>query len=164
MESDHQWQDLPDGVAQSAVRNLKLALEERRGGVEDEELQRLLGGLEMTGPAARIRDLLLTPPDPDSAATNALAATLSNALLAEASADPDLAPMVDEAIADAREAQTMDFGISFLVLAGVAVLWRYRPKKVVKEGDKITIEWPEDGDSEGLAGVLKALARAGGLG
>jgi hypothetical protein len=163
MESDRQWQDLPEGVAQSAVRNLKLALEERRGRVEDEELQRLLGDLEMTGPAARTRDLLLTPPDPDSA-TNALATTLSNTLLAEASADPELAPMVDEAIADAREAQTMDFGLSFLVLAGVVVLWRYRPKKVVKEGDRITIEWPEDGDSAELAGVLKTLGRAGGLG
>jgi predicted exporter len=157
---ERRLEELPDGVAHAAVRNLRIALERKYCRLDDGQVRAALEELTLDGDAAAIRDRIVSTDEPGDEAGD-----LSRALLAEAAADPEIEPFVVDAVTDAEAAGTQDFGLTTLIVIGaVSLLWRWRPKSVEKNADGFKIEWPDDKDGDGgLGTVLDAMGKAAGL-
>jgi hypothetical protein len=137
-----------------AIKNLKICLEhawEHR--LDDREIQMSLSELQLEGAAAELRHKLVAGEN-DSESLD----KWGKLFLVYIASDESLLGQVEEAVEDAKTCSTMFVIESLLILGGVVVLLKYRPKKVKfskKEGLEI---WWEENDVSVVSDLANAVS------
>jgi hypothetical protein len=138
-----------------AVKNLQLAMQFHwKHEVTDEQARQILESTKTSGEADELRRTILAA-DPQLQEPQEMERWGKSLLLYVAS-DPDMFPLVDQAVEDALRSSSKDFGLSALIILGVVVvLLKWRPASVQAGKSGVTIKWKENDVS-----IVKDLAKS----
>jgi hypothetical protein len=144
-ESDlaNKIEQLSQPAAAEALKNLRIALQYTwKHQVSDEQARQALQSADASGEADVLRNAILS----DQGATPPIEMERwTKSLLLYFASDPELLPMVEQAVEDALLSSSKDFGLSALITIGVIIVllkWRPTTFQTSKTGVKIT--WKEN--------------------
>jgi len=137
-----------------AVKNLRLSLQYHwKHKLNDEEVKQALQAIPAEGETQLLRDEIIS-----GETTAAAMERWGKSLLLFVASDPDLTEYLQQAVDDALNASTKDFGLSSLIVVGVVlVLLKWRPKRFKNDEKGVSIEW-EDNDVSVVSDLAKLAA------
>jgi len=146
-----------------ALKNLQIALQYTwKHQITEEQAREVLQSANASGEADMLRRAILS----DEKATPDDMERWGKSLLLYLAADPDLLPAVDQAVEDALQSSSKDFGLSALIVVGViVVLLKWRPTSFQKGKSGVIIKWKENDVSivkdlvNGVAGALPIVGQ-----
>jgi hypothetical protein len=146
-------------AAAEALKNLRIALQHTwQHQVSEEQARQVLQSADVSGEAGILRSAILS--DQGTIPPTEMERWAKSILLYFAS-DPELLPIVEQAVEDALQSSSKDFGISALITVGVIiVLLKWRPTTVQTGKDGFKITWKENDVSivKDLIDLIKSTA------
>jgi hypothetical protein len=138
-----------------AVKNLRIALQHAwQYQLSEQQARQVLQSAEISDEADVLRRAILS----DQQASPSEMERWGKSLLQYLTADPELLPLVDQAVDDALHSSSKDFGLSALIVVGiVVVLLKWRPTTFQTGKDGVKITWKEN-DVSIVKDLVKAVA------